>query len=121
MILNDVVRIDPFEWHSVGVALLCGFIIGFERQLRGKPVGIRTASLITLGTWFFIATSMHLQNDVTDPSRIIGQVITSIGFLGAGGYVVSRWCGAGCNIRSNYLGAGGDWCLYRHRVSGNGG
>lgn len=84
MILNDVLRIYPFEWHSVGVALLCGFIIGFERQLRGKPVGIRTASLITLGTYFFIATSMHLQNDVTAPSRIIGQVITGIGFLGAG-------------------------------------
>lgn len=84
MIVNDLINIDPFDWHSVGVALLCGFIIGFERQLRGKPVGIRTASLITLGTYFFIATSMHLQNDVTDPSRIIGQVITGIGFLGAG-------------------------------------
>lgn len=84
MLIKDIVSIEPFDWHSVGVALLCGFIIGFERQLRGKPVGIRTASLITLGTYFFIATSMYLQNDVTDPSRIIGQVITGIGFLGAG-------------------------------------
>jgi len=84
MVLEQLFTIDPFEWHSITVALLCGFIIGFERQLRGKPVGIRTASLITLGTYFFISTALFLQNDVTDPSRIIGQVITGIGFLGAG-------------------------------------
>lgn len=91
MLIKDIVSIEPFDWHSVGVALLCGFIIGFERQLRGKPVGIRTASLITLGTYFFIATSMYLQNDVTDPSRIIGQVITGIGFLGAGVMLSRCW------------------------------
>src|SRR5690606_29439051 len=64
--------------------ILCGCIVGFERQLRGKPVGIRTSALITLGTYIFIAASIHVQTDATDPSRIIGQVITGIGFLGAG-------------------------------------
>lgn len=80
----ELVSIKPFSWHHVSVALLCGFIIGIERQLRGKPVGIRTSTLITLGTYFFIATSNHFINESTDPSRIIGQVITGIGFLGAG-------------------------------------
>lgn len=84
MTLIDLVSIDPFAWHSVGVALLCGFIVGCERQLRGKPVGIRTSALISLGTYIFIATAMQVQTDATDPSRIIGQVITGIGFLGAG-------------------------------------
>lgn len=84
MVLTDLVMIEPFTWHSVGVALLCGFIIGVERQLRGKPVGIRTSALICLGTYIFVATAMKVQTDATDPSRIIGQVITGIGFLGAG-------------------------------------
>jgi putative Mg2+ transporter-C (MgtC) family protein len=84
MVLTDLVAIEPFTWHGVGVSLLCGFIIGFERQLRGKPVGIRTSALICLGTYIFVATAMHIHTDATDPSRIIGQVITGIGFLGAG-------------------------------------
>lgn len=64
--------------------MLCGGIVGLERQLRGKPVGIRTSSLIVLGTYIFIATSSLVVNEVTDTSRIIGQVVTGIGFLGAG-------------------------------------
>lgn len=65
-------------------SIICGGLIGIERQLRGKPVGIRTSSLIVLGTYLFIATSTLVENDVTDTSRIIGQVVTGIGFLGAG-------------------------------------
>ena len=92
MVPFDVwVHIAPFDWASIGTSLLCGTIIGVERQLRGKPVGIRTSSLITLGTYIFIASSLFAaahfagpEKVVTDPSRIIGQVITGIGFLGAG-------------------------------------
>lgn len=79
-----LVSIDPFRWRDVGTALICGTIIGIERQLRGKPVGIRTSALIVLGTYIFIAVSTFVSNSATDPSRIIGQVITGIGFLGAG-------------------------------------
>lgn len=82
--LIDFFSIAPFHWHSIGTALLCGFIVGLERQLRGKPVGIRTSALISLGTYVFIASATLVQTDATDPSRIIGQVITGIGFLGAG-------------------------------------
>lgn len=89
--LLHYLSIEPFSWHAIGTSVLCGTIIGAERQLRGKPVGIRTSSLITLGTYIFIAASMvvsSVDHDgtriVTDPSRIIGQVITGIGFLGAG-------------------------------------
>lgn len=84
MTLADILNIEPFSWRAVVVALLCGVIVGLERQLRGKPVGIRTSALITLGTYIFIATSIQVQTEATDPSRIIGQVITGIGFLGAG-------------------------------------
>jgi putative Mg2+ transporter-C (MgtC) family protein len=80
----EIFSIAPFQWQAVGTALVCGSIIGLERQLRGKPVGIRTSALIVLGTYIFIAASMLVSNAATDPSRIIGQVITGIGFLGAG-------------------------------------
>lgn len=91
MLIDVLTNVAPFNWASIGTSLLCGSIIGVERQLRGKPVGIRTSSLIVLGTYIFIASSLfaaaHIagpEHVVTDPSRIIGQVITGIGFLGAG-------------------------------------
>lgn len=79
-----LVNIDPFHWSSLGTAILCGFIIGLERQLRGKPVGIRTSALIVMGTYLFVAAALELGEGVVDPSRIIGQVVTGVGFLGAG-------------------------------------
>ncbi|GAA6135785.1 MgtC/SapB family protein [Oceaniserpentilla sp. 4NH20-0058] len=83
---ESLITITPFDWPSIFTALLCGTIIGFERQVRGKPAGIRTSALIILGTYIFIACSLYVSKDakMTDPSRIIGQVITGIGFLGAG-------------------------------------
>ena len=56
-----LVDIYPYTWHSIGTAIFCGAIIGFERQLRGKPVGIRTASLITVGTYLFLATAFLIE------------------------------------------------------------
>jgi len=76
--------IAPFRWDAIGTTLLCGFIIGLERQLRGKPVGIRTSILITLGTYVFVVIAASVSNTATDPSRAIGQIITGVGFLGAG-------------------------------------
>ena len=58
MVFAEIISIAPFEWQAVGTALVCGGIIGLERQLRGKPVGIRTSALIVLGTYIFIAASM---------------------------------------------------------------
>ena len=81
---DSLFNITPYNWHAIGTAIFCGAIIGLERQLRGKPVGIRTSSLITMGTYLFLATSFHLVGSVVDPSRVIGQVITGVGFLGAG-------------------------------------
>jgi putative Mg2+ transporter-C (MgtC) family protein len=84
MTFSEIFSIDPYDWPSIGTAIFCAAIIGLERQIRGKPVGIRTASLITLGTYLFLATAFMLKGDIVDPSRVVGQVITGIGFLGAG-------------------------------------
>ena len=71
-------------WRHIGTAVLCGGAIGLERQVRGKVAGMRTAILITLGTTFFVAESAALVPANLDPTRVIGQVVTGIGFLGAG-------------------------------------
>jgi putative Mg2+ transporter-C (MgtC) family protein len=84
MSISELLAIYPYSWSSIGTAVFCGGLIGLERQLRGKPVGMRTAALIILGTYLFLATSFMLQSQIIDPSRIIGQVVTGIGFLGAG-------------------------------------
>ena len=77
--------VAPYSWQAIATAIACGSVIGLERQLRGKPVGIRTSSLIVLGTYIFLATSFEFNGgSAVDPSRVIGQVITGIGFLGAG-------------------------------------
>ena len=84
MMLENIFNIYPFNWTSMGTALLCGTMIGLERQLRGKPVGIRTSSMIILGTYVFVHMALSIKSGTLDPSRVIGQVITGVGFLGAG-------------------------------------
>lgn len=76
--------ISPLSIEGIITAIICGTIIGLERQLSGKPTGIRTCSLICLGTYVFVAVSQLLQGNNIDPGRIVGQVITGIGFIGAG-------------------------------------
>lgn len=88
--MANVLDFGPMSWQGIGTAILCGAIVGSERQFRGKPVGIRTAILITLGTYAFIVCARAIATDMTDPSRIIGQVITGIGFLGAGVMLTRR-------------------------------
>ena len=71
-------------WLRVGTALLCGAAIGLERQFRGKVAGVRTSILICLGTEVFVTLGAAFAPDAADPTRVLGQVVTGIGFLGAG-------------------------------------
>jgi len=76
--------LTPQFWIGIGVAILSGGIIGFERQIRGKPAGIRTSILVCLGTSIFINLGTMFNNGNVDPTRVLGQVVTGVGFLGAG-------------------------------------
>ena len=67
---------------KVVLAMLLGYLIGLERELHGKMVGTRTLALITLGSTLFVLMSPSMFNG--DNSRIIAQVVSGIGFLGAG-------------------------------------
>lgn len=75
-------------WLRVGAGLACGGAIGLERQIRGKPAGMRTSVLVCLGTVFFVELGAALGGP-NDPTRVLGQVVTGIGFLGAG-VILSR-------------------------------
>ncbi|MDQ6982449.1 MAG: MgtC/SapB family protein [Mariprofundus sp.] len=76
--------LNPELWTAVGVAMSCGTLIGFERQFRGKAAGVRTGVLISLGTMLFVYMGSHIDAATVDASRVLGQVVTGIGFLGAG-------------------------------------
>jgi putative Mg2+ transporter-C (MgtC) family protein len=71
---------------KVLIATICGLIIGYDREIKQKVAGIRTNILICVGCTILTATSFFLAKDNPniDPTRIIGQIITGIGFLGAG-------------------------------------
>jgi putative Mg2+ transporter-C (MgtC) family protein len=67
------------------VALVAGMIIGLERQLHHKSAGTRTNALVSMGSAIFVLISMQVtQEKGGDATRIIGQIVTGIGFLGAG-------------------------------------
>lgn len=67
---------------NIGVSLLAGLAIGIERESKGKDAGISTHSLVIMGSMLF--TFLSMQVDPASTSRIAAQVVTGIGFLGAG-------------------------------------
>ena len=71
---------------QLAVSVVCGAVVGIERQLRGKAIGIRTAILICLATQVFVRLSIVVSTEsaMVDPTRVLGQVVTGVGFLGAG-------------------------------------
>lgn len=76
----------------ISVCFVLGIIIGLERQYRRKTAGIRTITLVSLGAFLFVSISNLSQ--AGDVTRIAAQVVSGIGFLGAG--VILR---DGTNIR----------------------
>lgn len=76
----------------ITICFVLGSIIGIERQCRRKTAGLRTVTLVALGAFLFVSIShLTISNDIT---RIAAQVVSGIGFLGAG--VILR---DGANIR----------------------
>jgi putative Mg2+ transporter-C (MgtC) family protein len=85
----EVLRLDL--WVKLLIAILAGGGIGLERELRGKPAGLRTNILICLGSALLMDLSMRLAlTHGGDPGRIAAQVVTGIGFLGAGTILHTR-------------------------------
>ena len=80
---------------KLGLAVLLGGAVGLERELSEKPAGLRTNILICLGAALFSDLSVHFtlwgsSPTPADPGRIASQIVSGIGFLGAGAIIQSR-------------------------------
>ena len=79
----------------LGLAVVLGGAIGWEREANGKPAGLRTNILICVGATLLTDLSIHfggfaVGRGVADPARIAAQIVTGIGFLGAGTIIQAR-------------------------------
>lgn len=89
---------DPVPLHllgRLGLAVILGGAVGLERELSEKPAGLRTNILICLGAALFSELSIHFTwwgspGTPADPGRIASQIVSGIGFLGAGAIIQSR-------------------------------
>src|SRR4051794_24743248 len=118
------------DWHVVlrlGVAALLGGAIGVERELRDREAGIRTHLLVSLGSALFTIVSAYGFHEFlasgasvvrADPTRIAAQIVTGIGFLGAGAIIREGLSGRGLTTAATLWGvaaigiasaAGGYW------------
>jgi Uncharacterized membrane protein len=79
---------------KLGLAVLLGGIIGFEREVAGKPAGLRTNILICVGAALLMDVSINIGiadgRRIGDPGRIAAQIVSGVGFLGAGTIMQSQ-------------------------------
>lgn len=90
--------IQSVEVNTIGsiykliLSMLLGAMVGYERKLKGQSAGVRTFSLIAMGATLAMLLSIYVPQEYMglkngDPGRIAAQVITGIGFLGAGAII----------------------------------
>jgi putative Mg2+ transporter-C (MgtC) family protein len=80
----------PHDMFAMILAVVLGAAVGAEREISGKPAGLRTNILICLGAAVFTIISKHLVAPGDSISRIAAQVVTGVGFLGAGAIIQDR-------------------------------
>ncbi len=76
---------------KLGLALICGGVLGIERERRNRPAGFRTYMLVCIGSTLVMATNYYIFDafQTGDPSRMAAQVVSGLGFLGAGTIVTA--------------------------------
>ena len=93
----NFLRGSELDWLTVTVrlvlAMICGGVIGLERERKRRPAGFRTHILICLGAAMTTMTSQYLVLNLdlfTDMARLGAQVIAGIGFIGAGTIIITK-------------------------------
>ena len=94
-IIADILSPDVTLWGSLFklvLSLLLGSLIGFERRLKGQIAGLRTFALIAMGATLAMLISIYIPQVYLglkngDPGRIAAQVVSGVGFLGAGAII----------------------------------
>lgn len=96
---SDLSFIQMFAFFSpkIVIALICGGLIGLERELKHKAAGMKTNMLIAAGSALYTALSLHLSQMYRpdtgysgDPGRVAAQIVSGIGFLGGGAIIQAR-------------------------------
>ncbi|MEG0806035.1 MAG: MgtC/SapB family protein [Lachnospiraceae bacterium] len=95
--INEITRFfSSFEgiaFIRILLSLVCGGIVGFEREVKGRPAGLKTFSLVCLGATLAMVTNEYIYTYIAqstgDSARMAAQVISGIGFLGAGTIIVT--------------------------------
>ena len=78
------------EWHVVAIRLIfsvfIGLLVGYEREKHGHPAGVKTHIMVCMGAAVVSLMQLYIKidNPDTDITRIIAQVVSGVGFLGAG-------------------------------------
>jgi len=93
--------IDSLVFYKLLLAAFLGAVIGLEREIHGRPAGFRTHLLVSLGSCLFVITSLRFYTVFgnfsgsvpvgVDPGRVAAQVVTGIGFLGAGAIIREKF------------------------------
>jgi putative Mg2+ transporter-C (MgtC) family protein len=93
VVFGDLRQVMPrpyCEMVLVATAFLCGALVGFEREKEHKPAGLRTLILICVGSAIFTVVSASPALAGHEPARIAAQIVTGVGFLGAGSILRDR-------------------------------
>ncbi len=92
-----VITLQTLEWRmaaQIALAAVLGGIIGIEREWRGRPAGFRTNILISIGSCLFTILSIHgfplADSSARDSARVAAQIVSGVGFLGAGALLQTR-------------------------------
>ncbi|WP_022873119.1 MgtC/SapB family protein [Nesterenkonia alba] len=88
----------------------CGVLIGFERQWRARSAGLRTNTLVSVGACLFVLLSSLTPGDAS-PSRVAAQVVSGVGFLGAGVIIKEGGSLRGINTAATLWGSAAVGCL----------
>jgi putative Mg2+ transporter-C (MgtC) family protein len=90
-VLNQLIDVFHLELLlQLGLATLLGGAIGLERELGGKPAGLRTNILICMGSALYTQLSISMVHGAADATRVAGQIVTGVGFIGAGTILHAR-------------------------------
>jgi putative Mg2+ transporter-C (MgtC) family protein len=86
-LLSDWRGLLPDPWLHIGLmlgAIVCGAVVGLEREKREKPAGLRTMVMVCLGSAVFTMITFAFGTTAGDTGRVAAQIVSGVGFLGAG-------------------------------------
>ena len=74
------------NYVDVLTCLFCGFVIGIEREIKGKDSGLKTLILVCLGSFVYVQVGISMG----DPARVLAQIASGVGFIGSGVIILNK-------------------------------